>query len=432
MSRRLEGEQPGQTTGRVSPIQITNDEEVIVGKDEAGASSPWIPQVPMVQYPGRYAYTVQHWGFFDTAEIASHADRLLMLDIDFGRQCSLHCPTCFRRHNAVDDTVDPDLTYDELVGVLGQARDLGLKAVKICGAGEPLENPDLLRLTRTLTSWDVGLSIFTKGHVLGDDEMVARIFAGEKILTARSLAEHLFTLKTSVLLGFQSLRPKIQDRLVGNLPGYTRLRNRALELLAGVGFNKCSPTRLACCALPITRDNYDELFSIYVFCQERNIMPLIAALMVSGKQLSGRFLQCVDVSDEDKIRLYTQIYAYNIDQGFQSLDGIRDEGISPMPGIHPCNQIAVGLYLTSNGNIIRCPGDGDKPLGNVRTETIGAIWERHRAWMFSGRFNCGCPYKDGRTLPSHIYERVMSRLSARQAAEASVRHHTLVRSCRET
>jgi len=82
------------------------------------------PFTPKDRSPAKLS-VVQHWGFFSREEIAREAGRLLMLDIDFGRDCSLRCPTCFRRRNSVDDSADPDLTYDELLEMLRQARELG-------------------------------------------------------------------------------------------------------------------------------------------------------------------------------------------------------------------------------------------------------------------------------------------------------------------
>ena len=360
--------------------------------------------------PPAHRGTVQYWGFFSKEEIVREAGQLLMLDIDFGRECSLRCPTCFRRRNAVDDSDDPDLTYDELLEVLRQACEMGLRCVKICGAGEPFENPDLLKLARTLTDWGVGLSIFTKGHVLGDDAAAKRVFQHEGVTTGRYLAEQLFELKTSVLLSFQSFRPEVQDRLVGNVAGHTLRRNRAAEMLARIGFNKCFPTRLAFCANPITRDNCGELFDIYVYCRERNILPVIAALMVSGKKFNQRFLERVDVSDDEKTRLWMRIYRYNIMHGIQTLDEVSEEGISSLPGIHPCNQIAAGLYITANGNVVGCPGENER-VGSIRTQALGDIWAASANFQTRGRFNCRCPPKEGKTLPRALYRRVLRELS---------------------
>lgn len=378
---------------------------------------PNIPEFTIGDYTDLEKHNkVRYFGFFSKDEITREAGRLTMLDIDFGRECSLKCPSCFRRNNIVDDSQNTDLTYDELLSVISDARELGLREIKICGAGEPFENPDLIRFARQLTEWDIGLSIFTKGHILGNDEYAKKIFHHEGIVDSQSLATALFNLKTSVLLSFQSFKLEIQDRVVGNIWGHSERRNRAAEILINTGFNKCLPTRIAFCSNPITQDNYEEIFDIYTYCRERNILPIVAALMVSGKQFNHRFLSHIDVSDEEKIQIYIKIYEYNMEHGIQPLDIIMEEGISSMPGIHPCNQIASGLYITCNGNVLICPGDSLNILGNVKQKNISKIWFESPNYTRRGTFNCKCPPKAGRTLPRDLYSKVLSKIHCQSFA----------------
>lgn len=376
------------------------------------------------------ANVVQHWGFFRREELASSPAPLRMLDVDLGRACSLACPTCFRRANRVDDCAKGDLRYADLLAVLDDAKGIGLAAVKICGAGEPLESPLLLPFAQDLTERGIGLSVFTKGHVLGDDAQVRRIYARYGIKDAWELARRFHELRVSFLVSFQSPDPQIQEALVGGVMGYSQKRDRALEILANTGFNKCSPTRLAMCANPMLRSNLPHLYDIYVYARERNILPVNAALMVSGKQFNASFLRAHDVSPDDKIRLYQKIYEYNLAHGLSTPDQLAEEGISCMPGIHPCNQIAVGLYVTSNGTVIRCPGDRGNPMGNVRQESIRDIWRRCGEWRFTGRFNCGCPFKDGCTIPKTLYPQVLDGVGGEATVTGCARAQRRVRGMR--
>ena len=364
---------------------------------------------------------VQYWGFFSAQELSEYSNALLMMDIDFGRKCSLRCPACFRKNNPVDDVWYRDLTYGELLKVIDEAHSLGLREIKICGAGEPLENGLLMQLAIDLTQRDIGLSIFTKGHVLGDDKLVDEIYGRYGILDGSTLCQRFFDLKTSFLVSFQSAKNQVQDKMVGGIKGYAAKRNRGLELLANAGFNKTSPTRLAMCANPMIRANFEELFDIYVYARERNILPVNAALMISGKQIDESFLGDNDISAGCKEALFVRIYEYNLHNGFNSIEQLEREGISCIPGVHPCNQIAAGLYLTSNGTVVKCPGDYGEPLGNVRDRSIVEIWENHRRdWPLAGQFNCHCPFKDGVTLPEGLYSHVFSKLLALQETKIVV------------
>lgn len=374
------------------------------------AEMPDIPKVYEGMFPPDYQNKVAYWGFFSRKDIEGNIGNLLMLDIDFGRKCSLACPTCFRRLSFVDDTGEPDLTYDELVSIIEDAAKLyPLQSVKICGAGEPLEDPEFLRFVKEMDAMNIGVNAFIKGHVIGSDEWTSRVFGGEYgIHHAEELCEELAKYKLSLNLCCQSFKPDVQDAMVGG-QGYSGLRNQAMINLAKAGFNKSNPTRLCLCNAPVTKLNYDEAFDIYVYARERNMYPVIAVSMTSGKQLTPDFIEKIDLSYEQKLGLWVRTYEWNIKHGIQTMEQLRGEGISALPGGHPCNQNAVGIYITANGNVVGCPGFST-PEGNVRKENIKDIWERSQNRRKAGTFNCGCPPKEGTTIPVTLYGDVMERL----------------------
>ncbi|NQV08959.1 radical SAM protein [Candidatus Woesearchaeota archaeon] len=370
-----------------------------------------IPDIPREQI--RPDNPIQYFGFFSRDEVEENKGKLLMLDIDFGRYCSLECPGCFRKSNVVDDSEEDDLSYDELVSVIDDARELGLQSLKICGAGEPTQHSQFLQFIQDMTRRDVGVAVFTKGQVLGIDREAVRFNRKYGISTARDLCERLHDLKVSFMLSFQSFYTEKQDEMVGGIEGHASVRNQALENLVTAGFNKTNPTRLALELGPITKDNYDEVFDLYVFARERNIYLIPNFLMVSGKQIDKDFLDKYDCTDEQKRDLFMRIYSWNIEHGIHTFEQLKEEGISCMPGIHPCNQIAVGLYVTAKGNVVSCPGYGGigDIEGNIRQENIRAIWKRSNNRRFrAGMFNCRCPPKDEITIPDAMYSEILIEL----------------------
>jgi MoaA/NifB/PqqE/SkfB family radical SAM enzyme len=373
-----------------------------------------IPDIPKkfgIQFPEDYQNKIQYWGFFTQDELEANKGKLLMLDIDFRRYCSLNCASCFRKNNVVDDVNEGDLNYNQLIQVIDDARELGLQSVKICGAGEPTQDSSFLRFARDMTERDIGLAVFTKGQVLGSDEEARRFNQNYGISSAQELCDELYKLKVSFMLCFQSFYTETQDTLVKQ-EGHTKIRNRALEKLVRAGFNKPNPTRLCLCNAPITKTTYDEAFDIYVYARERNIYPVIAVSMVSGKQLDDKFIHKMDLTDEQKVSLWTRVYSWNIERGVQTLEQIKREGISAMPGSHPCNQVGCGLYVTANGNVVSCPGYTTIE-SNVKDKSIKEIWEESQNKRRAGRFNCGCPPKEGRTIPADLYANVLSELEMR-------------------
>lgn len=349
---------------------------------------------------------IQYWGFFTQEEVNS--GKLLMLDIDLGRKCSLRCPHCFRRHNIVDDCEVVDLSTAELIAIIDQAIPLGLQSLKICGAGEPTEHEDFLFFIREMTQRNIGVAVFTKGHVLGSDFFVREIYKKYGITSALLLCQELFKLKVSFMLNYQSANPVLQDELVGNVKGYTQIRDQAYENLKRAGFNSCMPTRLGLHNAPLCPKILPEALTIVEKARNDNVLPSLAAHMISGKQLTSDFLRKQELTIEQKFTLWEAIYSLNIEQGIQTLAEIEEYGISALPGVHPCNQLACGLYLTLKGKVVTCPGY-NKILGDIREESIGQIWqEAPKIW--AGQVNCHCPPKDGQTIPEDLYQIVLERL----------------------
>jgi len=213
-------------------------------------------------------------------------------------------------------------------------------------------------------------------------------------------------------LGFHSFDPAIQDYAV-RTPGYTQIRNIALENLVNAGFTDSSQTRLAFCNAPVRNSTSEDAFPIYVWARERNIYPVTAVLMTSGKQIDSEFLRQNDLTHEQKVELWTNIYSWNIENGLQTLEEIETDGISCLPGGHPCNQLRAGLYVTMKGNVVGCPGYIESQ-GNVRKQSLEEIWEQSKTRRIAGnRFNTGCPPKEGITIPNTLYAEVLTNLQSK-------------------
>jgi MoaA/NifB/PqqE/SkfB family radical SAM enzyme len=251
-------------------------------------------------------------------------------------------------------------------------------------------------------------SVFTKGHVLGDEELAQRHFG----LSCESLIASLNDLGVSILLGFNSFDPEVQDEMVGGVKGYTLVRDRALGLLVDAGFNQYTPgkpTRMCIGTNPVTNRNIEEIFPIYTWARRRNMYVVVCPTMVSGKCRDDSW-SAITPSENQLVDLYTQIYRWNLETGLQSLDQLRSEGIAAYAGGQPCNQVACGMYVTLNGTVLRCPGDDTTTFGDVRQDKLADIWhacENHRR---AGTFNCGCPPKIGRSFPTCLFQQVLANL----------------------
>jgi len=363
----------------------------------------------LTHFPADYVNNVAGWGCFDRNTIETNTGKLLSLDIDFGNVCTLNCPHCFRRQNKADSYNQHELSYDEICQLILEAKKLGLRSVKFLGAGDPFQSPKIINFLRFLHQNNVTPAIFTKGYVIGKDELVKHYFGVYGITTGEQLCKELAKLQVSILLGFNSFKPTVQNHMVGDIQDYTTTRNRALELLVQAGMNKYYPTHLAIGANPITNENYDEVLEIYKWGRVRNLYVVACPTMVSGR-CSDNSWRTITPSEDKLVDLYIKIYKFNLESGLQTIRQIKSEEIAAYAGAHPCNQVACGMYITLNGTVLRCPGDDTTIFGNVREKSLTEIWHSSENYRRSGTFNCGCPPKVGKSIPSKLFERVMNNL----------------------
>jgi len=371
------------------------------------------PNVPIVypnEFPDDFKNDIAGWNFTQE-ELTKNKGKILTLDIDFGNVCSLNCPHCFRKDNKVDFGKGKPMSYNEILQLIRDAKKLGLKSVKFLGAGEPFENKKFIEFLRFLKEVDVIPLIFTKGHIIGDDKLVKFWNSDYGISNSKELIEELKKVNASILLGFNSFDTEKQDKMVGGVKGYTLKRNRALELLAKAGFNKHQPTKLCLAANPITHENYDEIFEIYKWGRIRNLYVIVCPTMVSGRCAETAAWEKITPSKKELVDLYTKIYQFNIQRGIQTLSQIEKEGIAAYTGGHPCNQVACGFYVTLGGIVLRCPGDDVTVFGDIRKKSLKEIWLNSENYKRAGTFNCGCPPKMGKSIPTTLFKEVMLKLT---------------------
>lgn len=369
-----------------------------------------IPSVSVkyTRFPDNYVNDINGWAF-DKATIEANKGKLLTLDIDYGSYCSLNCPACFRKNNSVDD-VKHELQHDDLVEIIVQAKKLGLRSVKFLGAGDPLENYGFLKFLRFLKEQNVVPLIFTKGHVIGDDKLVFKYFGEYGINTGEELVNELNKCNVSIMLGFNSFDDAIQAKIVGTKTNYIYVRNRALELLVAEGFNNGIPTRLGLVISPITLLNIDEAFEIYKWGRIRNLYSIVTPTMISGMAKDKAWV-AITPPKEKLIRLYSDVYKFNIETKLQKLEQIKEEGIASYAGAHPCNQTATGLYVSLNGKVLSCPGSEENVEGDIWKNSLEEIWFNSMNYKKrAGAFNCGCIAKNGKSIPDNFYKKVENKL----------------------
>ena len=346
---------------------------------------PTIPIIFKNKFPKGFINKLDLEGFYQdklNETLIDGTSKLLMMDIDFGIECSLNCPHCFRKSASLNCLKQNNLTYDELIKILKDAKELGLESIRFLGAGEPFENKEFLKLLIQLKKMNIRAGIFTKGHVIGDDSLVKKYYNSYGITTGKQLVEKLKELDVNIIMGFNSFDTKVQDYMVGpgKVKNYSQKRNKALKLLINAGFNKTNPTKLALYAAPITPANIKEIFEIYEYGRRRNLFVISIPTMVSGLGMIQKRKQDLEYGKEkfekDIIELYTKINVWNVKNNLITLNELNKQGVSSYAGCFPCNQASCGMYLTLKGKVIRCPGRDDKQstfCEDIRKESLKLI-----------------------------------------------------------
>lgn len=392
-------------------------------------------------FPKGYKNDVAYWGNNSKKDLHSCFEdgtaKMLTMDLDFGDQCSMRCPHCFRRDDRFDKiTLGNSLTDEEIYDYIKQAKKLGLKSIKILGRGEPFQNKKFLKFLRDMTKLNIGVGVFTKGYILGSDKLTETYNKDYGIKTSEELIKELKKLKVSIYLGFNSFNDRIQEEFVGidksPIKNYIKLRNRALILLVEAGFNeykKGEVTRLAIISAPIKPENINEIFEQYKWARVRNIYMLSCPTTISGKGIDEfkRAVSTYNVTKgsktghekyiEDLEDLYVKIYTWAIKTSLITKETLEEDGISLYPGCHPCNQTASGFFLNLSGQVVQCPG---RATGNAlfakdirEYKNLKELWTSclsYKRAKNSRKFNFHCPARDGISIPMDFYSNIEKRV----------------------
>ena len=316
------------------------------------------------------------------------------------------------------------------MGVVDDARTIGLQGTKFLGPGELFQNPDLFDILDAFEERGLPISIFTKGAELGNDELAIRNYGHLGVKSAKELVEKVSQYDcVRILLGFNSLFSDRQDKMVGSstmtrdyqvnngtftnrgVSNYTEKRNLALVNLVEAGFNDPSKgQRLSLIAAPVGLEQIDEIPTMYLWAAKRNIPLVIAPTMESGPKSIGLSAQNkrIDPNHEMLVQLMTEVYDTAIQNGVMSLEQMRREEVSAYMGTSPCNQVANGLFLRLNGRIQMCPGRSDSTAiyGNTHETPLAEIWENSPNYRLGARTNNWCTAKT-EGMPKNVQREVL-------------------------
>ena len=340
------------------------------------------------------------WSFSRSdLEEALRGERLLNPSLDSSNRFNLNGPVCFiEEKGSTRKTRRPDeLSLTETLGVIDDFARAGARTINLLGAGEPTIDPHFRQVLLYVHKRNMRVVLFTNGIALScDPDMVSL------------LREHA----TTVVVKYNSANPLMQDKLVAK-KGYSRFRDRTLQILMKEGFAEQFPTRLGIDVLALDAV-VDEIVEIYLAARRLNIVPLVADYIPTGRTEGGKFrgqeaLRTVGqavgledlfkpLTDEQRLRIHRDLV--NLDREHFDLD--IPTGPCSYYGAGRCTQV-LGVYVDMMGRIWPCVARSQisaaqiltRPLGNLRAgDRPSTVWQTH-PYMRGIRetFDGGCPYK---------------------------------------
>lgn len=274
-------------------------------------------------------------------------DRLLTLSLKLPVGCNLKCRYCY------SELKKGELGFGEIMGILGQAAELGVKSLSIIGEGEPF-------LYKDKKSGKGLFELILEANRKGMDVIV---FTNNTLIDKRK-AMLLKRLKVTVVSKLNSPDPVIQDRLSGVKGSYFRI-TRGLRELQKAGFNKKKDSRLSVHTV-ICRNNIKDIPGMWRSWRGQGIIPYVQAY-VPPSNANGKYVRQLSVPRGRLKELFEELSA--IDRGFGFDWSAADT--YPIASLG-CSVIKTGCCVNSNAQVQVC-GYLDEVLGDLRRDSLKDI-----------------------------------------------------------
>ncbi len=282
-------------------------------------------------------------GFADD-EIAECLDKkgLLSIELEFTKKCNLRCLYCY---SSAGESVENELSLDELKSVIYQARELGARKIILLGGGEPLIYSGVRDIVDYINSLGLQQVLFTNGT-----------------LVTREIAQFLFKKGVTVIIKSNSMKSEVQDMLAGVRGVFKNIR-KGLKFLMDAGY----PNGKVSLGIQtvICKQNMAELPSMWTWARENRIIPYFEILTYQGRAKENADLN-VSISEVKAI--------------FERLEAIDRERLGivwrsrPTIAAFSCKRHFYSCLINSQGYIQPCPGI-DMPIGNIREKPLKDILE---------------------------------------------------------
>lgn len=265
--------------------------------------------------------------------------RLLSMEIEFNQSCNFRCIYCYASENAQRRN---ELTKEEFIDIIGQAKDLGARKIIILG-GEPMLYPHIVEMIQSIRKQNMEIELFTNGtNITGE------------------MAQTLHDYHVRVVLKMNTFDESLQDTLSGRKGAYAQIQE-ALTNLKQAGYPSADhPLGVSTI---ICQQNIDELPRMWEWLRDQNILPYFEMMTPQG---GAREHNMLEVDSRAVEKLFRKISELD-----RTKYGHRWDPKPPLVG-GECLRHQFSCAVNSEGYVQPCVGI-TFPIGNMRKQRLKDI-----------------------------------------------------------
>ena len=276
--------------------------------------------------------------------------RIFDLQIELTKQCNERCIHCYL---PLKDRVTPDASFldtNEVKRLLDQASEMGVLGVTFSG-GELLLRKDLIELLEYARQKDFIINLFSNVVLLTD-----RLASKLKELNVNQVQVSLY-----------SMDKEIHEAITKIKGSYERTK-RGIDLLLKYGIKVV----ISC---PIMKINQSSFKDVQAFADSKGINAGGDYMLIGQGDLdSSNLSQRISIEEAEKFLSDMILNNEGYRRSFKSKVENYDFREREVNGKLSCGVGIDTLNVTSNGDIIPCPGWYGYVLGNIRKDSLSHVW----------------------------------------------------------
>lgn len=281
--------------------------------------------------------------------------KLVFIAMDLTKACNLNCLYCFEESGRANKN---ELSLEEKISILNQAKEMEARTLVIAGAGEPLMDPDFHEIINYANSLNLVSVVYTNGTLWNE-----------------KMARFMIKRNGVPIFKLDSLDSKVHDQLT-RIKGSHRKSIEAIKtcLRIGYGVDRNSLTNIATATVYV-KQNLSGIPRLVDWAQAKGIKATVDVLGVHGRAKKNE--KILKPTMDEIIQVQQQIGGESVCQTGQ-----------------PCKIWKHGLFIDSTGYAKYCSEIPTKELGNIRQFDLETLLTRKEKAFPARVGNFSCPLKE--------------------------------------